>query len=471
MTLRFDNTYANLPAAFFTAMAPVPVASPSLIKFNDSLAQILGVKADDFSDIAATFSGNSVPQGSSPLAQLYAGHQFGHWTPQLGDGRAILLGEVIGIDGHRRDIQLKGSGRTPYSRSADGRAWLGPVLREYLVSEAMHGLRIPTTRALAAVKTSEPVYREAGALPGAILTRVASSHLRVGTFQIFAARGDIPNLKRLTEYAISRHYPEVDGPLGLLRAVCQKQATLVAKWMAVGFIHGVMNTDNCTVSGETIDYGPCAFMDVYHPDTVYSSIDYFGRYAYSKQPQIILWNLAQFGSALIQQFDDPSPEVEKANEILGEMTQQIKNEQNRLFLRKIGISDGDEKNFELVAQLLGMMAESEVDFTNTFIDLTDGTDVVSLTNLPAFARWSEAWKLRLKGQANAAEVMRAANPRYIPRNHQIEAVIVAARQDDFQPFERLLRVLEKPFDDHPEAADLRAPPKPHEVVSATFCGT
>ncbi len=471
MTLRFDNTYANLPAAFFTALAPVPVASPSLIKFNDSLAQILGVKADDFSDIAATFSGNSVPQGSSPLAQLYAGHQFGHWTPQLGDGRAILLGEVIGIDGHRRDIQLKGSGRTPYSRSADGRAWLGPVLREYLVSEAMHGLRIPTTRALAAVKTSEPVYREAGALPGAILTRVASSHLRVGTFQIFAARGDIPNLKRLTEYAISRHYPEVDGPLGLLRAVCQKQATLVAKWMAVGFIHGVMNTDNCTVSGETIDYGPCAFMDVYHPDTVYSSIDYFGRYAYSKQPQIILWNLAQFGSALIQQFDDPSPEVEKANEILGEMTQQIKNEQNRLFLRKIGISDGDEKNFELVAQLLGMMAESEVDFTNTFIDLTDGTDVVSLTNLPAFARWSEAWKLRLKGQANAAEVMRAANPRYIPRNHQIEAVIVAARQDDFQPFERLLRVLEKPFDDHPEAADLRAPPKPHEVVSATFCGT
>ncbi|MCY4152343.1 MAG: YdiU family protein [Aestuariivita sp.] len=471
MALRFDNTYSNLPAAFFTALRPVPVASPSLIKFNDSLAQILGVSADDFVDIAATFSGNSLPKGASPLAQLYAGHQFGHWTPQLGDGRAILLGEIIGVDGKRRDLQLKGSGPTPYSRSADGRAWLGPVLREYLVSEAMYALGIPTTRALAAVKTSEPVYRETGALPGAILTRVASSHLRVGTFQIFAARGDVANLKRLTEYAISRHYPEVDGPLGLLCAVCQEQAKLIAQWMAVGFIHGVMNTDNCTISGETIDYGPCAFMDVYHPDTVYSSIDHFGRYAYSNQPKVILWNLAQFGSALIQQFENPKTEVEKANEIISEMTQQIKNEQNRLFMRKIGITDGDAKDIQLVTQLLEMMTESKVDFTNTFVDLTDGTEVKSFADPTAFAQWSEAWKLRLKKQANPTKVMQAANPYYIPRNHRIEEVIVAALQDDFQPFKRLLRVLGRPFEHHPEDTDLRAPPKPHEVVSATFCGT
>ena len=279
----FDNTYARLPQAFYTKLSPTPVRAPKLVAYNEPLGQLLGFSHASAEERAAVFSGVTLPEGATPLAQLYAGHQFGSFNPQLGDGRAILLGEVVGSDGKRRDIQLKGSGPTPYSRMGDGRAWLGPVLREYVVSEAMHALGIPTTRALAATLTGEEVLRDS-VLPGAVLTRVAASHLRVGTFQVFAHRGQIAELHQLTDYALARHYPEADGPMGLLRAVCSAQADLIAAWMSVGFIHGVMNTDNCAISGETIDYGPCAFMDDYHADTVFSSIDRTGRYAYSNQP-------------------------------------------------------------------------------------------------------------------------------------------------------------------------------------------
>src|SRR6056297_3571771 len=305
MTLQipFDNSYATLPDGFFARVTPEPVKAPSLIAINAPLAHDLGIDGLDDPNLADVFAGNALPEGAAPLAQLYAGHQFGQFNPQLGDGRAILLGEVLGRDGLRRDIQLKGSGPTPYSRMGDGRAWLGPVLREYVVSEAMHALGIPTTRALAAVETGEPVYREDGALPGAVLTRVAASHLRVGTFQIFAARGEGAHLKTLTDYAIARHYPDAEGPMGLLTAVRDAQARLIAQWMGVGFIHGVMNTDNCAISGETIDYGPCAFMDEFDPKQVFSSIDCHGRYAYANQPVIAHWNLARLAETLLARID------------------------------------------------------------------------------------------------------------------------------------------------------------------------
>mgnify|MGYP003144848227 FL=1 len=292
MRIPFDNSYASLPDGFFTRLDPTPVKEPKLLAWNDDLAASLGIEGGDAKTRAQVFGGNAVPAGAAPLAQLYAGHQFGNFNPQLGDGRAILLGEVIDSVGKRRDIQLKGSGPTPYSRMGDGRAWVGPVLREYLISEAMHALGVPTTRALAAVATGEPILRESGPLPGAIVTRVAASHLRVGTFQVFAHRGETEALKTLTDYAIARHYPDAKGPLGLLRAVCAAQAELVAQWMSFGFIHGVMNTDNCSISGETIDYGPCAFMDAFHQGRVFSSIDRQGRYAYGNQPQIVVWNFA-----------------------------------------------------------------------------------------------------------------------------------------------------------------------------------
>ena len=304
MLIPFDNSYAALPDGFFTRLAPTAVKAPKLLAFNTDLAQLLGIEAGDLTEAAAIFGGNVVPQGAAPLAQLYAGHQFGNWNPQLGDGRAVLLGEVVDRDGIRRDIQLKGSGPTPYSRGGDGRAWLGPVLREYVVSEAMHALGIPTTRALAAVATGENIWREQGALPGAVLTRVARSHLRVGTFQVFAHRGEVAQLKTLTAYAIQRHYPQAKGPMDLLRAVCAAQAQLIAQWMSVGFIHGVMNTDNAAISGETIDYGPCAYMDAFHGARVFSSIDQQGRYAYGNQPNIAVWNMAQLATALLQQMDD-----------------------------------------------------------------------------------------------------------------------------------------------------------------------
>ncbi|MFQ6547942.1 protein adenylyltransferase SelO [Aestuariibius sp. 2305UL40-4] len=451
----FDNSYARLPDRLFTRLDPTPVAEPRLIAFNDALAAELGITKPNNETLANIFSGNEIPDGAEPLAQLYAGHQFGHWNPQLGDGRAILLGEVAG-----RDIQLKGSGRTPYSRMGDGRAWLGPVLREYVVSEAMHALGIPTTRALAAVTTGEPVFREAE-LPGAILTRVAASHIRVGTFQILAARQDIEGLQALTDHAIARHYPDADGPHGLLTAVVKAQAQLIAAWMSVGFIHGVMNTDNCAISGETIDYGPCAFMDDYHPQTVFSSIDQMGRYAYANQPQIAVWNLAQFATALLPLMPDQDAAIEDFTALVNGFADHYQAAWLRRFGAKIGISDPGPDDAELIGRLLSWMVETRADFTNTFRAL-DSVD------LPA--EWQKDWQDRLASEPDPAATTAAANPAIIPRNHRIEAMIAAALDGDFAPFHALNEALSRPYED-PEDRTLKAPPEPEEVVQATFCGT
>ncbi|SHE45538.1 Uncharacterized conserved protein YdiU, UPF0061 family [Ruegeria intermedia] len=470
LTIPFDNSYARLPGAFYARQSPEPVRAPRLVALNDDLARVLGISPGDAQDMAQVFAGNTLPDGAEPLAQLYSGHQFGNYNPQLGDGRAVLLGEVVGTDGIRRDIQLKGSGRTPFSRQGDGRAWLGPVLREYVVSEAMHALGIPTTRALAAVETGEVVLRE-GPMPGAVLTRVAQSHLRVGTFQVFAARGQIADLRRLTDYAIERHYPEAIGPMGLLRAVRDAQAELIAQWMAVGFIHGVMNTDNCAISGETIDYGPCAFMDSYHPNTVYSSIDRMGRYAYSNQPEIAVWNLAQLATALIQQIEDKQAAVEEATEIVHAMPELMQQHWLRRFRAKIGLTTEEDGDRALISDLLTRMAQNQADFTNTFRALGSDAARDQFTDPAAFDGWAEGWRARLTREADPAAVMHAANPAFIPRNHRVEQMIQAAVQGDYAPFHRLNAVLARPYDDQPDAADLMRPPAQDEVVHATFCGT
>ncbi|WP_299887459.1 YdiU family protein [uncultured Ruegeria sp.] len=470
LTIPFDNSYARLPDAFYARQAPVPVRAPQLIAFNADLARLLDIAPGDVHELAETFAGNAIPAGAEPLAQLYSGHQFGNYNPQLGDGRAVLLGETVGTDGVRRDIQLKGSGPTPFSRQGDGRAWLGPVLREYVVSEAMHALGIPTTRALAAVETGEVVLRE-GPMPGAVLTRVARSHLRVGTFQVFAARGQIESLRRLTEYAIARHYPQAEGPMGLLRAVRDAQAQLIASWMSVGFIHGVMNTDNCSVAGETIDYGPCAFMDSYHPNTVYSSIDRAGRYAYSNQPDIAVWNVAQLATALIQQIEDKEAAVEEATEILHAMPDLLQRNWMARFQAKIGLTTTRDEDSELISDLLVCMAQNHADFTNTFRAL--GTDKArdQFTDPIAFDGWAEGWQARLAHEETPTQVMHAANPVFIPRNHRVEQMIEAAVQGDYTPFHRLNSVLGQPFLDQPDNADLTRPPSQSEVVQATLCGT
>ncbi len=470
LTIPFDNSYARLPGAFYARQTPEPVRAPRLVAFNDDLAQVLGISPGAAQDMAQVFAGNTLPDGAEPLAQLYSGHQFGNYNPQLGDGRAVLLGEVVGTDGIRRDIQLKGSGRTPFSRQGDGRAWLGPVLREYVISEAMHALGIPTTRALAAVETGEIVLRE-GPMPGAVLTRVAQSHLRVGTFQVFAARGQIADLRRLTDYAIARHYPDASGPMGLLRAVRDAQAALIAQWMAVGFIHGVMNTDNCAISGETIDYGPCAFMDSYHPNTVYSSIDRMGRYAYSNQPEIAVWNLAQLATALIQQIEDKQAAVEEATEIVHAMPDLLQQHWLRRFRAKIGLTTEQDGDLALISDLLTRMAQNQADFTNTFRALGGDAARDQFTDPAAFDSWAEGWRARLARENDPDAVMRAANPAFIPRNHRVEQMIQAAVQGDYAPFHRLNAVLARPYDDQPDAADLRRPPAQNEVVHATFCGT
>ena len=466
----FDNSYARLPGQFYSLQRPQPVRAPHLVAWNGDLARILGLPEEAGADFAQVFAGNEVPEGAAPLAQLYSGHQFGSYNPQLGDGRAVLLGEVVGTDGVRRDIQLKGSGRTPYSRMGDGRAWLGPVLREYVVSEAMHALGIPTTRALAAVETGEDVIRER-VLPGAVLTRVAKSHLRVGTFQVFAARGQLAELARLTDYAIERHYPQAEGPMGLLAAVRDAQAELVAAWMSVGFIHGVMNTDNCAISGETIDYGPCAFMDTFHPNTVYSSIDQFGRYAYGNQPDIVVWNVAQLATALIQQVEDKEAAVEEATAIVHAMPDLIRSAWLRRFGAKIGISATRPEDEALITDLLQRMAQQQADFTNSFRAMAAGTARDQFTDPTAFDQWEEGWKARIAGEGDAKQVMRAANPSFIPRNHRVEQMIEAAVEGDYAPFQRLNSVLAHPYDQQPDAADLTRPPVPSEVVQATFCGT
>ncbi|MEY1555195.1 YdiU family protein [Yoonia sp. R2331] len=471
MAIPFDNSFARLPAQMFTTLPPTPVKAPAWIARNDDLAALLGIDGAWFGADAArdVFAGNAVADGSTPLAQLYAAHQFGQWNPQLGDGRAILLGEVVGTDGVRRDIQLKGSGRTPYSRSGDGRSWLGPVLREYLVSEAMHALGVPTTRALAAVTTGEDVYRETR-LPGAILTRVAQSHIRVGTFQVHAARGDLEALEALYQHTTARHYPDATSPDAFLRAVVARQATLVAQWMGLGFIHGVMNTDNCSVAGETIDYGPCAFVDAYHPSKVFSSIDQMGRYAYGNQPGIAAWNCAQLATALIPLMPDKDEAIEVFTASVNTFPDLYEAAHLEVFAGKLGLTNPTPDDKTLIEDLLALMATDGSDFTNTFAGLAGANAQDQFADRDAFADWQARWSARRA--PDYAAIMARCNPQVIPRNHQIEAVIAAGVAGGFDPFHEMLAVITQPFalldgTRQPYAV----PPTETEVVTRTFCGT
>ncbi|WEX79124.1 YdiU family protein [Sinorhizobium numidicum] len=486
---RFDNSYARLPATFYARLEPTPVAEPWLVKLNRPLAEELGLDIEALErDGAAIFSGNKVPTGAEPLAMAYAGHQFGTFVPQLGDGRAILLGEVIDRNGRRRDIQLKGSGQTPYSRRGDGRAALGPVLREYIVSEAMHAFGVPTTRALAATVTGQPVYREQ-ILPGAVFTRVAASHVRVGTFQFFAARGDTESVRTLADYVIGRHYPELkedERPyLSLFKAVAARQAALIARWLHIGFIHGVMNTDNMTVSGETIDFGPCAFMDTFDPKKVFSSIDQFGRYAYANQPAIGQWNLARLAETLVPLFDPVADTaVNFANDTLSEYGTIFQSHWLDGMRRKIGLSTAEDGDLELIQSLLTLMHNGNADFTLTFRQLAASAEDehadTALTDLfdnrTAPSSWLNDWRRRLAREPMEAgarrSAMRAVNPAFIPRNHRVEQAIDAAIRDaDFSLFEALLDVTSRPYEDQPEHAAYAEPPQPGEEVLQTFCGT
>lgn len=478
----FQNSYSALPDSFFARVAPTPVAAPQLIKLNRPLAVQLGLDPDllETPEGAAILAGKTVPAGADPIAMAYAGHQFGQFVPQLGDGRAILLGEVIDKDGIRRDIQLKGSGPTPFSRRGDGRAALGPVLREYIVSEAMYALGIPTTRSLAAVVTGEHVIRET-ALPGAVLTRVASSHIRVGTFQFFAVRRDTGAIRRLADHVIARHYPDLlhaERPYhALLAGVVARQAELIARWLLVGFIHGVMNTDNSSISGETIDYGPCAFMDAYNPSQVFSSIDEMGRYAYANQPRIGLWNLTRLAECLLPLFSDEQEKaVAEAQDILGAFSDQFSAAYQAGLRKKVGLfteRDGDDA---LIQDLLDAMAKNQADFTLTFRKLGDPDARAQFMDPAAFDEWAGRWHARTAHEPQSAAerkaAMHAVNPMFIARNHRVEAVIQAAVNDDnYAPFEELVTVLAKPFEDQPGYAAYADPPLPDQRVLQTFCGT
>jgi uncharacterized protein YdiU (UPF0061 family) len=484
----FDNTYARQLEGFYVPWKAAQVAQPRLVKLNRELAEELGLDpvALDSEEGAKIFAGNEIPEGAAPLAQAYAGHQFGGFVPQLGDGRALLLGEVIDRNGRRRDIQLKGSGPTPFSRAGDGRAALGPVLREYLIGEAMHALGIPTTRALAAVVTGEPVFRES-ALPGAVLTRVATSHIRVGTFQFFAARGEQAKVRRLADYAIDRHYPELKGHanpyLGLLERVCDRQAALIASWMHVGFIHGVMNTDNMAISGETIDYGPCAFMDHYDPATVFSSIDTQGRYAYANQPRIAQWNLARFAETLLPLIDaDENRAITHATEVVNAFPERYERHWLKGMRAKLGLFSEEEADLNLAAGFLTAMEGKKVDYTLAFRYLADAAlgqeePIRALFADPAaYDLWSGHWRARLSREAVAplerAQAMRHTNPAFIPRNHRVEEALSAAvERGDYVPFETLLNILSRPFDDQPEFAAFAEPAPEGQGCYRTFCGT
>lgn len=486
----FDNSYVRLPDRFFARRAPTPVAAPRLIHLNRALAANLGIDPDWLAgpDGVAMLAGNSVPEGAAPIATAYAGHQFGNFVPQLGDGRAVLLGEVVDRDGRRRDIQLKGAGPTPFSRRGDGRAALGPVLREYLVSEAMAALGIPTTRALAAVATGERVVRETR-LPGAVLARVAASHIRVGTFQYFAARGDTEAVRALADHALARHYPEASSAghpyRALLDGVVARQADLVAAWLLVGFVHGVMNTDNMSVAGETIDYGPCAFLDAYDPRTRFSSIDAHGRYAYGQQPGIALWNLTRLAETLLPLLaDDEAAAVEAAEAALGGFGPRFEAAYHGGLARKLGLSGDRDGDTALTDDLLERMAANRADFTLTFRRLCDAAErpeadagVRDLFVDPtAYDAWAVRWRGRLAAEGRApaatATAMRAVNPAFIPRNHNVEAMVAAAvEHDDFGPFEELSAVLARPYDDQPVHARYADAPEGGSADYRTFCGT
>lgn len=477
----FDNSYSRLPKTFFTITDPTPVLSPKLIILNDSLAKSLGLNANELknNDNIEVFAGNMIPEGALPLAQAYAGHQFGHFT-MLGDGRAILLGEQITPEGKRFDIQLKGPGRTPYSRGGDGRAAIGPMLREYIISEAMYALGIPTTRSLAVVTTGELVTRETNLL-GAILTRIADSHIRVGTFQYAAAWGTLDDIKALADYTIKRHYPYIEDDenkyLNFLKEVIKRQADLIAKWQLVGFIHGVMNTDNMTISGESIDYGPCAFMDTYDPATVFSSIDRRGRYAYGNQPNIGEWNLTRFAETLLQLLHEDTDEAVKiAKDALGSYTELYHNNWLSGMRSKLGIFNEDKDDESLIEELLSMMHKYKVDYTNTFRALTlDKLEDTVLYNTAEFAQWYELWQDRLGKQQESKEesynLMKNSNPAIIPRNHRVEEALEAANKGDYSVMEKLLDVLSNPYEHSKKQDEYSTLPPQSSCGYRTFCGT
>jgi len=478
----FDNSYARLPELFYTKLNPTPVGSPRLAILNRNLAASLGLNADELHEPeeVAVLAGNRIPEGAAPLAQAYAGHQFGYFN-MLGDGRALLLGEQITPQGERFDIQLKGSGRTPYSRNGDGRAALGPMLREYVISEAMHALGIPTTRSLAVTATGSSIVREK-MLPGAVLTRVAASHIRVGTFQYAAEWGTLDDLRTLADYTLNRHYHAVgiedNRYLALLREVAKRQAELIAKWQLVGFIHGVMNTDNMAISGETIDYGPCAFMDAYDPVTVFSSIDTQGRYAYGNQPHFAAWNLARFAESLLPLLhDDKEQAVAMAEGAIADFGEEFQRNWLRGMRGKLGIYNEEQADESLIQNLLEMMQKSRADFTNTFRLFAIGKpDETALTEVPEFAEWTERWQSRLGRQEQTAEdayrLMRRSSPAVIPRNHRVEEALEAAeKEDDYSSLERLLESLSDPYEHFAERSDDYTMPSCSTRPYRTFCGT
>jgi len=477
----FDNTYSKLPKSFLENIKPVPVKDPKLIILNKNLAEQLNLDFSKFSDtdLAQMFSGNSLPEGSETIAQAYAGHQFGHFT-MLGDGRAVMLGEHLDKENKRFDIQFKGSGRTSFSRSGDGRAVLGPMLREYIISEAMHALNIPTTRSLAVVSTGEEVIREQ-MLPGAILTRVASSHIRVGTFQYIAATQNADDLKTLFNYTIDRHYPEIKDSktkaLDLLNLLMQKQCELVINWMRVGFIHGVMNTDNMTVSGETIDYGPCAFMDHYHPQTVFSSIDQNGRYSYNNQPRITKWNLARFAECIIPLIDqDEQKAISIATETINNFEKLYEEKWLNMMRDKLGLFGEDRDDKHLIFELLTWMENNKADFTNTFCNLMEIQSIKDpIYQNQEYLNWTAKWKKRLEKnnteKEKYLELMRSVNPIFIPRNHKVEEALKDASENKLETLNQLLEVIKYPYKDNGMLMDYQRPMSNENGDYKTFCGT
>ncbi|WP_175638071.1 protein adenylyltransferase SelO [Metabacillus schmidteae] len=477
-----DNSYSRLPKKMYSQQNPTPVNSPGLIKLNESLAESLGLNVQELKseESLAVFAGNRIPEGATPLAQAYAGHQFGHFN-MLGDGRAVLLGEQLNSEHERIDIQLKGSGRTPYSRGGDGRAALGPMLREYIISEAMHGLGIPTTRSLAVVTTGESILRETK-LPGAILTRTAASHIRVGTFQFAAQWGTEEELRELADYTIDRHYSDLPSEenryLSFLKAVVNRQALLISKWQLVGFIHGVMNTDNMTISGETIDYGPCAFMDTYDPATVFSSIDVQGRYAYGNQPNIAGWNLARFAETLLPLLHD---DIEEAVKIAQDVISGFLDLYDSYWLNgmrsKLGIYNEEAEDLALVENLLNIMEKYRADYTNTFRALTfDNTDEIALADKEEFKKWYDQWKERQgrqkESKTESVELMKRSNPAVIPRNHRVEEALEAAvEKDDYQVMDQLLEALSNPYAHSPHQSKYCSVPANPDGTYRTYCGT
>ena len=478
---RFDNSYSKLPDTFKEEVKPTPVNKPEIVIFNNDLAKELNL---DFSkinskDLAQIFSGNLLPDEAKTIAQAYAGHQFGHFT-MLGDGRAVLLGEHLVNKNHRFDIQFKGSGKTSFSRRGDGRAALGPMLREYVISEAIHALNIPTTRSLAVVKTGEEIVREE-LLQGAILTRVASSHIRVGTFQYIAAKQNIKDLQILVDYTIDRHYPEIKSSdnriLDLLNLVMDKQCQLVVNWMCVGFIHGVMNTDNMAISGETIDYGPCAFMDQYDPKTVFSSIDQFGRYSFENQPRITKWNLARFAECIVNLIDsDEDKAIKIATETINNFEKIYENKWLNMMRNKLGLFGEDKNDKKLISDLLDWMKNNKADYTNTFCYLMKtNNNEDQIFEDKNFIKWQERWYKRLKINNTPEEkyfdLMRSINPNVIPRNHKVEEALKAANENNFEPFHNLLKVLRSPYNSNADLSEYQKPAPFTDEKYQTFCGT